>query len=272
MPPAYSYSETVFGKVLRAHQHEQRVDAPAGDDRHGLAHRPGAGDMQARILARREIEPGVVPVLHHHPVGADVEIAGVGIARYDGVAGASVIAAVERPVARDRQFGESISLPVSVFAKHAASLAGTSFGSVRFFIFSLVRRMSSTVWRIRVLLQRKCDAPHARAVDVPQVTRADGAFLESLRRVEQDGGRGLLLGDEIADGAHLLLDVDRLLDRDELADILRALQPFAQVLDRAVGDGRRDALVHDASRFPRNLVYAAAGAAPPLFMPSGAAR
>ena len=70
----------VLGKRLRADQHEQRIDAPGGGDVDRLALLPGAGDVQARVLAGRQIEPDLRLALHHHPVGADVEIAAVGIA------------------------------------------------------------------------------------------------------------------------------------------------------------------------------------------------
>src|SRR5665811_914081 len=82
---------------------DRGIDAPGGGDVDGLALLPGPGDVQARVLAGREVEPDLRLSLHHHPVGADVEIAAVGIAGDHRIAGTGITAAIERPVPRDRQ-------------------------------------------------------------------------------------------------------------------------------------------------------------------------
>src|SRR3974390_815809 len=46
----------IFREGLRADQHEQRIDAPGGCDLDRLALLPGAGDVQARVLAGRQVE------------------------------------------------------------------------------------------------------------------------------------------------------------------------------------------------------------------------
>src|SRR5262249_24664816 len=44
----------------------------------------------------------------------------------------------------------------------------------------------------------------------------------------------ILLGDEIADRAHLLDRVERLFDADQLAQLVDAFEPVAEILDRFV--------------------------------------
>ena len=72
----------------------------------GFSLLPGPGDVQARILARRQVETGLCLALLHHPVSTDVEVAGIRIARDHSVAGAGVASAIKWPVARDRQLIE----------------------------------------------------------------------------------------------------------------------------------------------------------------------
>jgi len=63
-------------------------------------------DMQARVFAWRQIKAAFIFALEHHAVCADVEIAAVRIAGDNAVGGAGITAAIERPVARNRQLGQ----------------------------------------------------------------------------------------------------------------------------------------------------------------------
>ena len=74
-PPAYSYSEMSFGNFCEPTSMNSGSIPQAAATWIGFALLPRAGDVQQRILARREVQPGLRLALHHHPVGPDVEIA-----------------------------------------------------------------------------------------------------------------------------------------------------------------------------------------------------
>src|SRR5438067_10598862 len=96
----------VLRKRLRADHHEQRIDAPGRGDLDRLASLPGARDVEPGILARRQVQPTLPRTLNHHAIRAYVQIAGVGISSDDGVTGARISAAVQRPVLGKRQVCE----------------------------------------------------------------------------------------------------------------------------------------------------------------------
>ena len=56
---------------------------------------------------------------------------------------------------------------------------------------------------------------------------ADRTFFETLRTIEQDRRRGVLLGYEIRDRAHLFVAVDGFGDAHKLADPVDVRQPLA---------------------------------------------
>src|SRR6185437_13330362 len=85
---------------------------------------------------------------------------------------------------------------------------------------------------LRVLVQRDGDALLRGAEGVEQ--HAHAAVLVALDVLEQQGGAALLLADHVGDGAHLLIPVDVLGDALELADLLDARHPLAQVSHRHV--------------------------------------
>ena len=62
--------------------------------------------MQPRILARRQVQTGFALALLHHPVSADVQITGIGIAGNHAIRSARIASAIERPVHRDRELVE----------------------------------------------------------------------------------------------------------------------------------------------------------------------
>ena len=62
--------------------------------------------MKASILARGKIETDLRLTLLHHPVGADIQVTRIGIARDDRVARARVTASIQGPVPRDRKLIE----------------------------------------------------------------------------------------------------------------------------------------------------------------------
>src|SRR5262249_62144515 len=61
---------------------------------------PVARDVQARALSWTEVEAYLVAVVHHHPVGTEVDVAEIRIARHHHVGRPDVAPTVERPVPR----------------------------------------------------------------------------------------------------------------------------------------------------------------------------
>ena len=87
-------------------QEQQRIDAVAGRDRHRLAHLPPLLAIDGRVLAGRGVDADLARTLDHHAVGADVDAAGLRILGDDRVAGAEILAAVERPHALRREHAD----------------------------------------------------------------------------------------------------------------------------------------------------------------------
>ena len=88
-------------------QHEQhRIDAVGGDHLARLAARPPGVAIDQPVLAGRAVEPDAARPVQHLPVAADIDAAGVGIARERDVAGADIAAAVARPELRHRKLRE----------------------------------------------------------------------------------------------------------------------------------------------------------------------
>ena len=199
----------VFGDVLRealrSDQHEQRIDPPRGGDLDLLAARPGPLDMQPRVLARRQIEPDLALALLHHPVGADVEIAAIGIARDHRVPGAAVAAAVERPVFGDRQEVEidllaeqGVLVDRRVFRRHFRGL-----GAVLHLRLDSADQLDRR--GVHRLFPRSAPPSAGWPHQVPQQPRADRVVLEADGILEQHRRRGLLLGQKVDHGTHHLV-------------------------------------------------------------------
>ena len=142
--------------------------------------------MQARILARRQVKTGLCLALLHHPIGTDVEVAGIGIARDHCVAGAGIASAVERPVPRDRQLIE-----IDIVTDRAVLVDWRLLG------WDLTRRDASLELVLSAmdklhfrcvdrLFQSQRHAAEAWAKDVPEHSSANRAIVESARSLEQN--------------------------------------------------------------------------------------
>src|SRR6478672_12653042 len=84
-----------------------------------------------------------------------------------------------------------------------------------------------------MFFHRQSDSPDARSENVPEHARTDRTVLVPSRVFEENGGRRLLFGYQIADGAHLLDRIDRLVNLDDLAECLNPVQPVTEVLNRS---------------------------------------
>ena len=115
MPPANSYSETFLGKPLRADQTMNSGSTPqAAATSIDFAALPGSGDVQARVLARRQVQPD-----SRGPGSSCGRCRRSGSQRPGSrviteSACPRIAAAVQRPVLRERQLVRSISSPVSL--------------------------------------------------------------------------------------------------------------------------------------------------------------
>ena len=89
------------------------------------------------------------------------------------------------------------------------------------------------------LFQSQRDPRNARAKNVPERASFKRTFLIAFDVVEKDRRRRFLLGDKIADGAHFFFAADRVLDANQIAHLLHAFEPLAQVLYRSLACGLR---------------------------------
>ena len=142
--------------------------------------------MQARVFSRRKIETGLFFSLHHHPIGADVQITAVRIPGNDAVRRSGVAAAVQRPVLRDRQLVQ-VDLVSSQGVLIKAGFRRGNFARQRT-VFELVFDPTNQFdyGRVRRLFQRQRDAWHARTKNVPQRARFVGTLLVSSKVVKNN--------------------------------------------------------------------------------------
>ncbi len=220
MPPTKSSSEVVFGKVWEAAMKR------AGSMPQQQTTSQGSFRLQYRSMCRRASFPGDRYRPHHLAVAAHVQPTAVGIARDDRVAGADVLAAVPRPVARGGELADVHLLAALVILVHRRALALNDHGRDRVGELRLATVDQLHDGEPRRLTDSEGEAVHARAQRIPERAEPAGRALDPL---EEEGRRAELLVGHVGDRAHLLVAAHLLGDPFELADRLDARDPVAQV-------------------------------------------
>ena len=187
--------------------------------------------MQPRVLARRQVQPALARPVDHHAIRADVQVAGVRIARDHRVGRARIATAVQWPVFGERQAGQINPIAAQRVLVHRRIASRDFFGRDANLHLVLDAPDELQGGRVGRLLERQRGAAHTGAEDVPQQASADGARLEPCRPLEQHRWRRRLPGDEIGHRSHLFDRVHSLVDTHQLAELLDAAQPLTQILD-----------------------------------------
>ena len=90
--------------------------------------------MDAPVFARNHIEPDMIAVMDHHPVGADIDPIRVEVPRHDRAAGTDIAPAIQLvPERRRKRQDVDVSALLNVFENRSVFDAdGRVFGCLRF--------------------------------------------------------------------------------------------------------------------------------------------
>ena len=234
------------GRHLGAGGEERhRIAADHDHGRHRLAAREILVAVHPPVLAGRDVVADGLLVLHHHPVGAEIHPAGVGVDRHVVAAGADIVPAVlgvpERRgelaeihvVALEHVLGDRPAFDLLIGDRGQILELGVVIGLAELDLGEVGREA-----------ERHVLAPAAEEVDQHAVAR-----LVPRDVVEDDAVGFVRVHDELGRLADLLFLAEPLRDGD-LAQLLGLGQPLAQI---GIGQNRPQIAARHGYRFARSL-------------------